>query len=215
MAVQYASRNPSRTGIPPTPNEMRRDSAKDIGHIKELLKEAWRTCTIEYFQLIIKHLVDPTYAQKFIKSTLHDLVVFKTFSQELDGTAFGNRQVWRAWYYIEDLVKKYIPKNGDKYDPRITSLNSGLKDSLWFGFTKSFTSPPKAIPDPTERPDARINEAEWKGIPEKTLKKLLDEASKDICGREGKQTWRYEDIFDEHSDGFKSLFGQTNEMKSA
>lgn len=164
--------------------DMRRDLAKDVTSLKELVKEAWRTCTVEYFQLIIKRLVNPTEPQEFTKSVLHDLVVFKTFSEELLANTFRNRQVWRAWHYIRELVVKYIPKIGDKLDSRIIALDNGLDDSVRFKLTTSLATPPRAAPERTKRPDSKITEGQWNGIPNNSLKKLLDEASREICGRE-------------------------------
>jgi hypothetical protein len=178
---------------------MGRDLGDDVAHLKELVKEASGACTIEYFQLIAMLCVNKKYSEQYTKSVLHDLVVFNGFSEELHSLAFRNRHVWRAWYYIRDLVVKYVDENHS-----VVRLDAGRADSIWFSLTTAWRMPPKA--ESKEGRPRKVTKLEWDKISKTSLNLLLNEACKEICGIDGRKEWRYEDLFDENPISIQALF---------
>lgn len=175
-------------------NDLSRDLAKDVADLNELVERATRACTIEYFQLITVPLIRPTETQQYPKSTLNDLVVFNIFTQDLHSQRFRSRYIWRAWWYIRDLILEYIPGA----DNRVKSLNDGMAGSLWFKLTTAFWKPRTAEFEKRTangRVKVNVTKDDWEKIPSEPLNKLLNQASSEICGYKGRDRWLYDDVF--------------------
>jgi hypothetical protein len=181
--------------------EMSRALEGDVDVLKDLVREAWGACILEYFRLITIRLMDPKYSQKYTHSTLHDVVVINNLSKELNGPDFRNRQVWRAWHYIRAMVVKYV----DEFDGRVQQMDQATANSIHFKITRLVSKPPQATSD-KERPMRKVSEDEWMSLPQESLNLALDEAT-GLCGyqeRNKDMEWRYFDIFWRNSEPYRA-----------
>ena len=181
------------------------DPLQQIAYARDLLgivAEAWSRCIRDYFQLVTLRLVDPHFAQSYIESCLNDSAEFNNLTRQLTSSELGNTQVWRAWYYVRELVIKYRPD-----DIRIGRLDKGARESTRFKWGQFLTgSPPKAT-ILMERPERKVTWEEWDKLPQRSLNDLLDEAT-EMCGREvlERKNWNYADVFAEQSDRLRAIF---------
>lgn len=174
-----------------------RQLADDVKALRGVVAEAWSQCMWEYFQLVTLRLIDPKYSRDYIDSCLSDSVEFNNFSRQLNSDEFRNRQVWRAWHYIRELVIKYHQTSDDK---RIARLDKGAKESTRFKFTQYLGgSLPKAQSE-RGRPQRKVRPEEWNRLPQPSLNALLDEAV-EMCGYEvqEREDWKYEQVFSANS----------------
>src|SRR5204862_4010957 len=94
-----------------------------VEDLKDLVNDAWIRCLQDYFQLVTVRLMNPAKTQSYIDSCLNDSVEFNTLTRQVYRTDFQNKQVWRAWHYIRELVIKYRRET----DIRIPRLEQGAK----------------------------------------------------------------------------------------
>lgn len=181
------------------------DQIQEIADVTDLLgivTDARSRCIWDYFQLVTLRLVDPHFAQSYIESCLNDSVEFNNLIRQLKDTELRHTHVWRAWYYIRELVIKYRPQ-----DIRIGRLDKGERESTRFKWGKFLAgSPPKAT-ILMERPERIVTWSEWHKVPQYSLNALLDEAT-ERCGRDVlvRKNWEYTDVFAEHSPRLKAIF---------
>ena len=170
--------------------------ADDVKSLRGLVSEAWAQCIWDYLQLVTLRLVDPNYPRQNINQCLSDSVEFNNFSQQLNGPDFRNRQVWRAWFYIQDLVIKYLPQG----DGRIARMEQGTAECTWFNFTQFIGWSGLKATSKHLRPKIELSVSDWKTLPQTSLNNLLDQATEN-CGYEiGKrEDWRYDDVFNFNS----------------
>ena len=97
-----------------------------MDNLKSLLDDALSINNEDYFRLVALRMTDEEYAKPYIASAVHDMVVFKAVSQQLNSDRFKSRKIWNAWCYVRELVVKYV--SGE--DPRVRQLNDGLEKAF-------------------------------------------------------------------------------------
>jgi hypothetical protein len=174
----------------------------DVKALRDLVSEAWAQCIWDYLQLVTKRLVNRTYPRHHINQCLSDSVEFNNFSQQLNGPEFRNRQVWRAWFYIRELVMKYLPKD----DGRIVRMEQGTVECTWFNFTQFIGGSGLKATSKHPRPSIEVSLADWNTLPQTSLNNLLDQAVEN-CGYEigEREDWTREDVFNFNSQRLTKL----------
>jgi len=174
-----------------------------VNHLLGIVADAWSRCIWDYFQLVTLRLVDPHYAQRYIESCLKDFVEFNNLTRQLKSTELRNKQVWRAWDYIRELVIKYQTID----DIRIATLDHGAKENTRFKWEQFLVGSHKKPTILMERPIRRVTLEEWNKFQQSSLNSLLDEAT-EMCGREveNRENWNYNDIFGNESPRLKVIF---------
>jgi hypothetical protein len=181
-----------------------RQLADDVQALRRIVNEAWFQCLSEYFQLVTLRLIDPKYSRDYIDSCLSDAVEFNNFTRQLDSHEFRNRQVWRAWHYIRELVVKYQDSDGET----IARLDKGARESTRFKFIQCFGGNlPKAHSE-RGRPKRKLTPGEWNRLPKKSVNIMLDEAI-EMCGCEVpvRKDWNYDDVFSNQPQRIMEIFG--------
>ena len=177
-----------------------KELAPEVDVLRGLVKDAWKNCIVEYFQVVAMRVVDPQYSYFYFNATLHDSVEFTKFCKELNNEEFQNRQIWRAWTYIRPLVVKYVGEQTGE----VERLDRGLNHATWFRFDLILRGFPEATFE-KERPNRKVTEEQWDQTSE-LLNELLDEAIL-LCGykKENESNWVYKDVFTDNPQRLNSI----------
>ena len=185
-------------------SQLSRDWKGEVVVLKELVRQAWNNCTIDYVQLRVAGMArkDERY-DDFLKNTVRDLASFKKFTSDLELPTFRNRYVWSAWHYIRPLVMKYIPDW--QHDGDFLRLDKRKEESVlqfWLcgiiaGFDQAQTG--------DLRPNPSISEDDWNHFPPDPLDMTITHAVR-FCGyeRASSERWQYSEVFGLNSQNFIS-----------
>src|SRR5947207_3416424 len=73
--------------------------------LRRLVAASRNACTLDYLQLVVIRQANPTFAGRYISASIKEYVAFTNVLHAIDD---GQREIWKLWYYIRDLVKHYL-----------------------------------------------------------------------------------------------------------
>lgn len=171
--------------------------------ITDSFKRAHADCTIEFFRVNMLEMVK-SMNDDYTDSCLNDAMHLTQVAKALNDPKFKKEGVWQQWFYIRELIIKYIDSNDD----RVKSLDKGMQRSFRVKLNKWLAGDEMKANKKMDRPEINITRADWERFEQRILNLLLDDCA-EIFGLEEpvKTNWKYEDVFDKEPERLTRLIG--------